>query len=222
MIYAVIDTETTGTRRAYNASSKNLAFSKSSEIIQVSAILMDSAFCITGAFSCYCDAISTMSNLEAYRTHQIRMSDVRASVPMQFFSRVADQHLGVLFSKDIMFIGKNVSFDMDMIGAGCRDCVHSWVPPKPTSNIKEKSGRFYFDVSTIYKNRLSSYKEEFAAERELFFKRNMGLEVWSNAPEMHKERRHKYHDAYYDVVNTYLLFERIRATTSGGGVAYGR
>lgn len=222
MKYLVIDTETTGVNQSYVSEKKPLSLTKQSEIIQIAGLALDEHYQVLHAFSFYCDAITATSSDGAFKTHRLDLQDIRSKVPMQFFSVIADTKLQILFEPDIMFIGKKVGFDMNMIGAGCRNCVSEWVKPKQTIRCREKHGRHMLDLNAVFRKRLSMYDNMLKEGRDKFFSEHTDLQIWGNSPELYLERKNMFHDAFYDVINTYLLFEQMRKESYFGGEVYGR
>lgn len=217
--FIVFDTESTGLKRTtVDLSIPSGMRARGDEVCQIGGLILDERMEPQRLFCHYCDTIAVESDAKAFEVHGISMKEVRQHVRCQYLTNVLYDHVPEFFWNDIMFVGYNVEFDMEMVAQTLSnsDVEFKWTPLK--GNIVPKTGRYSIDVAEFYRQnstrnkgstfyrRLSSFEKELEQPREEFFVRYGYLEMQTNCMEMLAPTWDKAHNAFFDALNTYLLW----------------
>lgn len=213
-IFIVFDTETTGLQRQPRSSLHTPASitSRGDEVCQIGGIILDSNMRPQKFFCHYLDTVAADSPQSVAAVHGIYQRDVRRYVAGQFLPEVMTKYLGEMLFDDVIFIGYNVEFDMDLVAQTLANSPISWTWKPVKGSIVPKRGRHSVDVSEFLKVG-SSYKKLSSFEKELFTLRTQFLSFYenrlgvdTNCIQLLEKTWDKAHNAFFDSVNTFLLW----------------
>lgn len=211
MIYIVFDTETTGLDIRHASLKEVCSISNNGdEVIQIGGLTLDSNLNPIKAFCHYCDCLKHASDGKAFKTHQLDLATIRRYVPNTYLEDVLVTYLPEFFEEDVVFIGYNVKFDINMVAQSIRNSSLEW---GPFQNVKAKlprEGRWQLNVMDFLPRRMQlvSYETSLREARTKFYKEFQGrLPLETNCPELLSEHWQRAHHALYDSIQTYLLFK---------------
>lgn len=215
--FIIYDTETTGLKMAEADLSLPSALSaRGDEVCQIGGIIADENMVPTKLFCHYCDTVKVECDKGALRANQISMKEVRQYVRGQFLPSILTERIPEFLWNDSIFIGYNVEFDMNMVKqtVSNADVQFDWEPLR--GSIIPKHGRVSIDVSTYfmhysgggrtYHTKLSSFDAQLAEKRAEFYRMYGNLDVETNCQELFIPSWNRNHSAFYDALNTYLLW----------------
>lgn len=213
--FAVLDTETTGLHRC-KPEVRNVPASftnRGSEVCQLGGLLVSKNLVPVKMFCYYCDVVSAGCSKAAMDVHGLSMKTIRERVPGKFLSSVMMTYLPELFFDNVVFVGYNVEFDMDLIAQTLANTIDfTWFKNRDLTKLP-KSGRWSFDVSPYYKvgsnyRRLSSFVKQLEPRRREFIEQyNCPQMIETNCPDLFLESWQTTHNSFFDSLNTYLLWQ---------------
>lgn len=213
-IFSFLDVESTGLQRQpLNYLPEPAAlFSRGDEVCQIGGILADEHMRPIQFFCHYCDIVRADSPSGAMSVHGISQRDVRRYVSGQFLPEVMQRYLPELFGEDVVFVGYNTEFDLGQIAQTLSNSSinFDWKPFK--GNIIPRKGRHSVDVAEFVKvgsayRKLSSFEKELEETRTMFlnlWERRLGVQT--NCIELLAPSWNKAHNAFFDSLNTFLLW----------------
>lgn len=222
--FLCFDTEATGLQMADTDLSQPSGLRRrGDEVCQIGGLLLNENMEPQKIFCHYCDTVAVECSKGAIAVHGIEMKEVRKHLPSQFLPVVLHDRVPEFFYPDMMFIGYNVEFDMNMVKQTLSnsDVPFDWSPLR--GSIVPKHGRISIDVSPYFKHignaakgdksyfrKLSSFEKELAPLREQFFRQYGHLPLETNCMEMLAPTWEQAHNSFFDALNTFLLWrERV-------------
>lgn len=223
--FIVYDTETTGlTRAEVDLTLPATLHNRGDEVCQIGGLILNERMEPTRLFCHYCDTVTVECSPGATRVHGMTMKEIRQYVRCQYLPVVLHDNVPEFFWNDIIFIGYNVEFDQCMVKQTLSNTGvdFKWEPFK--GSILPKTGRHAVDVAEYFKRvssggsvstykkhasyfrKLSSFDAELEPARQLFYSQYGDLQVESNCPELFEPSWCKAHSAFYDALNTFLLW----------------
>lgn len=186
--------------------------SRGSEVMSIGGIITD-AFMTPIKFFCHwCDTVAPCSEA-AYEVHGISTKDVRTFVGGEFLPILMTRRLPEFFEENINFFGYNVEFDMCMVRQTLANSPLQFTWKKNSRpGFIPKSGRWSNDIASLYKIKgrfqpLSNFVKRLEPRRNEFISRwGDTVPFDSNCPEL-LSSSFKSHNAFYDSLNTFLLWE---------------
>ena len=213
-LFIVFDTEGTGLSRIPHAKlNEPMAITaRGSEVCQIGGIILDERMVPLKLFCHYCDTVIADSPVGAFKVHGISQRDVRLYTIGRFLPEIMEQYLPEFFYPNVVFIGYNTEFDMDLVAQSLSNSPISWRWSTLTSSIVPRRGRWSVDVAEYVKQgshyrKLSSFHEELSSLRLQFLsyhEKRLGVET--NCLELLRGTWEKEHNAFFDSVNTFLLW----------------
>lgn len=210
MTFIVFDVESTGLNRKYaRLTEPSSIMDNGDEVIQIGGLVLDADLQPTRGFCFYCDCMLAESHPEALAVHQITMRSIREVVPNVFLEDVLMTWVPEFFQPDVVFIGYNSSFDVSMVAQSLRNFCFDFENIQKVSRKLPESGRWHLDTMGYIPHRakLTSYYTQLTAARTEFFKKFAGkLPLQTNAVSLLESSWESAHNAFYDSLETYLLF----------------
>lgn len=226
----VLDTESTGLARCKvgrardNVSVEDIG----SQVIEIGGVIVDDPSKLVGLtpFCLFCDIIPADSDKEAKKVHGIDIIEVRRHVRGQFLIHVLNTWLPEFFEKDLMLIGHNIGFDLDMIRQSVRNAYEIDIPVA-TSNFVHSKGRMAYDT-VVYtmvagkRRKLQSFEDELQegfdklilSLRDVHVRTNAAELLMESCGEMTRSGEMKprgmcmgAHNALYDALRTFVLWK---------------
>lgn len=212
--FVVLDTENTGLERLQTGllNTPTALKIRGSEVCQIGGLVLDEQMVPIRLFCLYCDTVAADSSLVAYNVHGIAQRDVRRYLAGQFLPEVMTVYLPELFDPNIIFIGYNIEYDMSMIAQTLSNSPVDWIWRRLVSSIIPRTGRWSIDVAEYVKMRgaylrLSTFEKKLETARNQFFDIiSTSMRIDTNCPELLAPSLKRAHSAFYDAVNTYLLW----------------
>ena len=218
--FIVYDTETTGkTLSDVDLTLPSGPKNRGDEVCQIGGLILDERMQPQKLFCHYCDTVAVEVSAGAHEVNGISMQEVRKYVRCQYLSNVMLDRLPEFFWDNTIFVGYNVEFDQSMVRQTLSntDVDFTWSPFR--GSIVPKTGRWSVDVAEYFKQvgsvasgkksyykRLSSFEKELEQSREEFFARYGHMEVETNCLELLSPSWQQAHNAFFDALNTYLLW----------------
>lgn len=212
--FIVYDTETTGLYTiAKNALDVPASITmRGGEVCQIGGLVLNEAMVPKKLFCHYCDTVVAESSSSAFSVHGISQREVRGRVLAQFLPEILTYYLPEFFGEDVVFLGYNIEFDMSMVAQTMANTPlpFTWTPFK--GSILPKHGRVSVNVADYVKQgthyrKLSTFDEELKERREDFIRRMSNvLSIETNCCDMLNTSWRTSHNAFYDALNTYLLW----------------
>ena len=213
-IFIVFDTEGTGLSKMLSTRlNEPLALTaRGSEVCQIGGIILSERMIPLKLFCHYCDTVLADSPPRPFSIHGITQRQVRQYLCGQFLPEVMMQYLPEFFYPNVIFIGYNVEFDMTVVAQSLANSPLPWNWKRFTASVVPRRGRHSIDVSEYVKRNghyrsLSSFSQELATQRLQFlsyYERRMSVET--NCIEMLQDTWEKEHNAFFDALNTFLLW----------------
>lgn len=216
-IFITFDTETTGLRMAETDLSQPSSLrARGDEVCQIGGIMADENMVPFKLFCHYCDTVKIDCDRSAQAVNHIYMADVRKYVRNQYLSIVLMEQLQEFFSNDAVFIGYNSEFDLNMVKQTISntDMQFDWTPLK--GSIIPRHGRTSVDVSEYfrqqsregksYRAKLSTFDSKLEEARNGFIRDYGSIQIDSNCSELFIPSWNQRHSAFYDALNTFLLW----------------
>ena len=211
MHFVVLDTETTGLNRKYSALNEPCSLrDNGDEVIQIGGLLLDERLRPYKAFCHYCDCLMASVPEEASRVHGINIQDVRRYIPGTFLEEVVAEWVPELLSDDVVVIGYNSDFDMQMVAQSMRNFCFDFGKFKKVMTKLPTTGQWSLDVMGYLPKRvkLVSLYDECTEARCDFYQEFRGrLPLESNVPEMLEATWAHAHNSLFDAIETYLVFK---------------
>lgn len=223
MHLVVLDTETTGLSRAAAAHGVPCAVSAiGSEVIQIGGLVLDSQANPLRSFCYYCDCMLPELSEDVQRINGLSMRSIREHVPNVFPEDIVLRKLPELLANDVVVIGHNISFDLQMLTQSTRNCLPPFTGwPRVMSKIPSKGKAFLDTMSYLPKRaKLISFYTDLTPLRNRFYGvYGKSLPLDTNCPELLAEEMRHAHNALFDAIETYLLFlDKIwKKKVAGGG-----
>lgn len=208
MNFLFLDTETTGLERGSEVT-------RGDEVIQIGGVLTDENLIPLRVFDYLCDTTKISMSPQAQRVHGLSMQYIRSQVRDIYLEEVINQYLPELYtSKDLITVGHNIRFDIDMIWQTLRDCSKkplfgSEVQPP----LLPKQGRYYIDTvpyfmrktpNGAFRQKLSTLSKKYTTEFEQFLD-NTPSGIYSTNYE--RVGRPNLHNALVDSIYCYIIFK---------------
>lgn len=215
-IFITFDTETTGLKLAdTDLSVPSSLRTRGDEVCQIGGIICDESMEPIKMFCHYCDTVKIDVDRGAQQVNRIYMDEVRKYVRAQYLSIVLMERLREFFYNDVVFIGYNSEFDLSMVKqtVSNTDMKFEWEPLK--GSIIPKHGRVSVDVSQFhmmhnngrtFRQKLSSFDKKLEGPRDAFIQQYAHVMVESNCDELFVPSWNQRHSAFYDALNTHLLW----------------
>ena len=148
MKFLFLDTETTGLQK----DSDNFL---GDEVIQIGGVLADDNLTPIKVFDYLCDTTKTSINKQAEKLHGISIQFLREQVRDIYLEEVLHTRLQEIFSdEDMIVVGHNILFDIEMIQQTMRDCM---IKPEFGKEVEPpllpKHGRHYIDTMPYFMRR---------------------------------------------------------------------
>lgn len=223
----VLDTETTGLSRAAAAHGVPCAISAiGSEVVQIGGLVLDADANPVRAFCHYCDCMRPEIPEDVQKISGLSMRTIREHVPNVFPEDIILKRIPELLADDVVVIGHNISFDLQMLTQSTRNCLPPFIGwPRVMSKIPS-SGKAFLDTMSYLPKRmkLTSFYGELTPLRNRFYDvYGNSLQLDTNCPTLLAEEMKHAHNALFDSIETYLLFlDRIWKKKVAGGRVAGR
>lgn len=214
----VIDTETTGLQVSRAKYNDNVSIKEiGSEVIQVGGLVVRSdktdapvneldvePFCL------FCDAIAPESSKSALDVHRIPLRQIRKYVRGQFLYQVLRENLPEVFADDVIFLGHNIMFDLDIIKQGVRNDYDFHVK-KVVGNFMPSGGRTAIDTVEYTKvnnvrQKLFNLSKKYQNEIDDFISGIDKIDIRTNSDELLLSAGLDSHNALYDSICTFVLW----------------
>lgn len=211
MKLVVLDTETTGLSRAVAPHGTPCAISGiGSEVIQIGGLVLDHKANPVRAFCHYCDCMAPEMSEDARKVNKLSLARIREFVPNVFPEDVLLTRVPELLADDVVVIGHNISFDLQMLSQSTRNCFPSFSGwPRVMCRVPSK-GRALLDTMSYFSHRrkLSSFYDEVTPLRKVFYARyGETLPFDTNCPDLFYGDKVDHHNALFDSIETYLVFQ---------------
>lgn len=216
-VFIVYDTETTGLKFAEtNLKEPSTMRQRGDEVCQIGGLILNEAMVPQQLFCHYCDTVKIECDKGAQAVNGLHMEEIRQYVRGQYLSSVLLSRLPEFFHANTAFIGYNVEFDMGMVRQTLSnsDVPFEWTPLR--SGFIPKQGRISIDVSEYFKRygrggktyyaKLSSLAPQLEEKRQEFYRQYGYLDIQTNCSELFVQCWNKQHSAFFDALNTYLLW----------------
>lgn len=215
-IFITFDTETTGLKLAdVDLTAPASLRARGDEVCQIGGIVCDENMEPLKLFCHYCDTVKVECDRGAQQVNGIYMDEVRKYVRSQYLSIVLMEWLREFFYNDVVFIGYNSEFDLNMVKQTISntDMKFEWTPLM--GSIIPKHGRVSVDISEYfkvhrggkaYRQRLSAFDAKLEESRGTFIQQYAHMNVESNCNELFVPSWNQRHSAFYDALNTHLLW----------------
>ena len=213
-IFIAFDTETTGLNKLrrghYNVPAS--ITTRGDEVCQIGGLIFDEKLNPLKLFCHYCDTVIPDSPPNVFQVHGISQREVRKYLSGQFLPEVMQRWLPEFFYDNVIFIGYNSEFDMSMVAQTLSNSCLSFDWKKFSGNIVPKRGRYSIDIAEFFKvgsayRKLSSFDSTLMWGREAFISRyEKSMVVETNCVQLLGGTWEKAHNAFYDALNTYLLW----------------
>ena len=213
-IFIVFDTETTGkvVKSGSVLKTPTSILNRGSEVLQIGGIVLNNNMVPIKMFCHCCDTVIADSDSSAREVHNIDIKEIRRYVCGQFLPEIMTRYLPEFFYSNVCFIGYNVMFDMTMIAQSLANSPIPWTYKPIRTSIVPRKGRWCVDVAEYVKTvngyrRLSSFEKDLTQDRRAFI--NMWesrINIETNCVEVLKNDWNRAHNAFFDSVNTYLLW----------------
>lgn len=219
--YIIFDTETTGLTFSYAKKDEAPAglAERGDEVCQIGGIICDEKMIPYKLFCHYCDTIKPQCDPKAFAVNEIDMEEVRKYVRCEYLSKVISEYIPEFLEDDIVFIGYNVKFDLQMVKQTLANMPGDFTYEIFTGNmIPTTSGRIGIDVMQYYTigspnaqgkiryRKLSSFDTDLERARTQFLNDYGDLLVETNCSELFNPSWNKCHNSFYDSINTFLLW----------------
>lgn len=212
--FIIYDTETTGLSRqgSDTLNKPSSVTTKGSEVCQIGGLILNEAMKPIKLFCHYCDTVVANSSQSAIDVHGIDMRNVREYVAGQFLPEIIQRYLPEFLEDNVIFIGYNVEFDMDMVAQTLANSPFEFSWSSLKTSVVPKRGRYSVDLAEFFKigskyRRLVSFEKELVTPRTQFLNYySQFLTVETNCIELLAPSWEKAHNSFFDALNTYLLW----------------
>lgn len=211
MNYIVFDTETTGlNRRRAKLNEPGTLFENGDEVIQIGGVILDNSLNPKKLFCHYCDVLQAESHEGAREVHGILLDDIRATLPNVYLEDVLLRWVPEFFSDDVVFIGYNSGFDIQMVAQTLRNFCFDFEGIQKVTTRMPQSGRWQLDTMAYLPKRvkLTSLYSQLTDARNAFYAAYANrIPLETNNPEMLEPTWRGAHNSLFDAIETYLLFK---------------
>lgn len=207
MIFVFLDTETTGL-------SLDTETSCGDEVIQIGGVITDENLKPLKIFDYLCDTTKINQHPKAFETHGITLEFLRQQVKDIYLEEILFTKLPELFEEpDVIVVGYNVLFDINMINQTLRDCSKKpfWGVQLTTSTIPN-NGRFFLDLVPFFlrntpkgsfRQKLTSISPKYKDDFEYLLD-NTPADIYDT--NYTKNTDSNFHSAVYDALYCYVIF----------------
>lgn len=212
--FIILDTETTGLckRKVAFPTEPASIEDRGSEVCQIGGLIVNEDMAIRRCFCHFCDTVAPNSSTQAFAVHGIDQRAVREYVEGQFLGEVLTSYLPEFFGDDVIFIGYNVEFDLTMIGQTLDNTPGIFTWRVCNTPVLSKRGRWSVDVMRYFRagrsyRKLASFTSELADSRKALLRSSPKFSaVETNCSELFMAGWEKEHNAFFDAINTFLLW----------------
>lgn len=219
MNYILIDTETTGFRGTVGHVNGN-SYTLQGEVIQLSALVIDTNLNVKDVISFYCMPTEPISD-EAYKVHHISNDSIlRLSGGKSLEEYLYIDYKDIFFSKGNIFMGYNFSFDISAINNTLKDYNIPTVDfgfPSGTVYGLDNRNNYNFDImkaasSYMKSNKLYSLPKFPRLEESIKY---LGYSTYIDdiykyvMSKFNRTTSSDYHNADYDVVATWVVLCKV-------------